>query len=436
MATVGYINRLLKKREDDNHQVKVAVFGAGWYGQGLVQELYRCPGLMPKIIFDRDVNSGVETFINAGVPKNEIVTVATSQEIQNELKSGKYIATSNNDLFHELNGIDAFYDATGNIVAGAHASKIIIDQGIHFLTVSAELDSTIGFVINKMAQEKGVVFSDSDGDQPGVLIRMVEYVKLMGFEIIVAGNCKGFMDFHKTPKDILPWVRPGHNPKMVTAFTDGTKQSTELTVLANATELAPDIRGMHGPNTTKDTLVEDFQKVISREGIVDYVLGIDGVNQGGGVFIVGKREGNRVEADMEYLKKGKGPYYLFFKEEHMCYFVSTTTIAEAALLNVPTLAPVNHVADVITVAKRDLKKGEKLDGMGGYTAYGIIDKAEVARKENLLPMGLAENCFLTCDVAKDTPLSYDMVDFEEDNAALALRREQDRLFLKKEAVGT
>jgi len=423
----SHINRLLAEREKANDPINVAVFGAGWYGQGLVQELYRCPALVPKIVFDRDINSSAEALVEAGVDKSKVKMVKTVQEIKSALSQNDcYIATDNNELMAELKGVNVFYDATGDIEAGAQAASLVIDQGIHFITVSAELDSTVGYILNKKAEEKNVIFSNSDGDQPGVLIRLIEYVKLMGFDIVVAGNCKGFIDVHKTPEDIMPWVRPGHNPKMIAAFTDGTKQSTELTVLANATGLVPDRRGMHGPSTSKETLVDDFLRIISKEGVVDYVLGIKGINQGAGVFIVAKREGKRVYDDLDYLKKGKGPYYLFFKDEHMCYFVSTTTIAEAALMNIATLSPRTLSADVIAVAKRDLNPGDTLDGIGGYLSYGVIDTAQRTRDENLLPMGLSKGVIIKQTISKDTPISYDMVDFPQESLLLTLRHKQDQ----------
>ena len=421
------INQLLNQREKEKNPIQVAVLGSGWYGRGLIAELHRCAGLCPRIIFTRDTESGVAAYGEAGVEKSHIAVVRSEKDMKNQWASDKYLVTDQNELMKNIPGIDVFYDATGNIGAGAQAAIDIINQQIHFITVSAELDCTIGYYLNHLAKEKGIIYSNSDGDQPGVLARMIEEAKLMGFEIIVAGNCKGFIDVHKTPDDILPWVRPGHNSKMVTAFTDGTKQATELTVLANAYGLTVDQRGMHGPTTTKDTLVQDFLKIISRKGIVDYVLGINGVNQGGGVFVIGKREGQRILADLEYLKKGPGPYYLFFKDEHMCYFVSTTTIVEAALLNVATLAPTQVSTDVVCVAKRDLKKGEQLDGMGGYMSYGLIDNARKAKEENLLPIGLSEGAVLNRDVAQDTPISYTMVDYPQENFILDLRQKQDAL---------
>jgi predicted homoserine dehydrogenase-like protein len=256
---------------------------------------------------------------------------------------------------------------------------------------------------------------------------MIDEIELYGFQIIVAGSCKNFLDIYQTPEGVMPWVREGHNPRMICSFADGTKQGLEMASLANGTGLKPDIRGMHGIRTTKDTLVKDFLGAIEQEGIVDYAMGINKIDEAAGVFVVAKRENSYVGADLDYLKKGKGPYYLFFRVHHLCYFEAAKSVAEAVLFNVPTLAHKRRMADVFTVAKKNLKKGEQLDGIGGFTAYGVIDNVETVQKGNLLPVGLSAFAVLVKDVKKDETITYDMVDFPEDNMTLQLRKEEYRI---------
>jgi predicted homoserine dehydrogenase-like protein len=82
-------------------------------------------------------------------------------------------------------------------------------------------------------------------------------------------------------------------------------------------------------------------------------------------------------------------------------------------------------AEVITVAKRDLKAGETLDGGGGYTVNGICEKATVAQEQGLLPLGLCVGAKLRQDVAQGEAIAYAMVDLVEDSFVLKLRRLQD-----------
>lgn len=434
MGTTGYISRELAKRESAGQPVNVAVMGTGWFGSGVVQELYRCPGIRPKLVLGLTSSAAADCLRKAGVPGQDICAPHSSDEFRQAMLSNRYIACASNEYTEDWQGIDVFFEATGNILAGAQAALKAIAQKIHFVTIGAELDATVGYILSQKAARQDVVYSNCDGDQPGVLARIIDEVRLTGFDIVVAGNCKGFIDIHKTPEDVMPWVKPGHNPKMITAFTDGTKQAMEMAVVANAAGLTVDKRGMRGITTTKETIVDDLTRGLSKEGIVDYVLGINGVNQGGGVFVIGKREGGRIEADMEYLKKGKGPYYLFFKDEHLCYFSAVTTIASAALLRTATIVPSGKYTDVFASAKRDLKAGERCDGIGGGMAYGVIDDAAVVEQEGLLPVGLSEFAVLKEAVAADTPLSYSMVDFGEDNIIIKLRQEQDALTAERAAT--
>ena len=62
------------------------------------------------------------------------------------------------------------------------------------------------------------------------------------------------------------------------------------------------------------------------------------------------------------------------------------------------------------MAKRDLKAGECLDGIGGFCTYGLIENTAAARSAGALPIGLSEGCVLRRDVSKDDVLSFEDVD--------------------------
>jgi len=421
---MNYLTDLLKKREMSCDQINVAVMGAGWFGFGLTYELHKWPGLTPRMLFDSNVEKAVDVYRGAGIENSQITVVRNAQELSQAVRDGRYIASNNTDLINDLTDIDVFFDATGNILAGAEAAVKVLEQKIHFLTTSAELDATVGYALNKIAEKNNVIYSNSDGDQPGVLARMISEIKLMGFEIVVAGNGKGFLNYHTTPEDIMPYVIEGTTPRKITSFTDGTKQSVEMAALANGMGLTIDKRGMHGVKTTKESMLEDITSAISKQGVVEYFMGTD-ANYGMTVFVIGKRKEGYVRKDLKYLNRGEGPHYLFFRDYHLCYFEAPKSIAEVALFNAPTISPQSLNADVLTVAKKDLKAGEKLDGIGGYTIYGLIDNYETIQKENLLPLGLAEYAVMSCDVQQDTPITYNMVDFLEDNEVLQLRKKQE-----------
>jgi predicted homoserine dehydrogenase-like protein len=92
----------------------------------------------------------------------------------------------------------------------------------------------------------------------------------------------------------------------------------------------------------------------------------------------------------------------------------------------PTVAPIaGPVCEVVTVAKRDLKAGERLDGVGGFCAYGLIDNATAARATAALPIALSEGCVMRCDVSKDHVLTFEDVEASANRLTEALWREQN-----------
>jgi predicted homoserine dehydrogenase-like protein len=129
---------------------------------------------------------------------------------------------------------------------------------------------------------------------------------------------------------------------------------------------------------------------------------------------------------MQYFKMGAGPFYNFYVPYHLPHLEVPLTAARAALFQDAAVAPLGGpVCEVITLAKRDLKAGEALDGIGGFTCYGMIDNYEVSAKAHLLPMGLSEGCRLRRDIPKDQPIAYADVELPAGRLCDQLRREQD-----------
>ncbi len=87
-----------------------------------------------------------------------------------------------------------------------------------------------------------------------------------------------------------------------------------------------------------------------------------------------------------------------------------------------------QVVDVITAAKRDLKAGESLDRIGGFTCYGLTENAGICSDNNYLPMSLSEDCRLKRDVSKDSIISYDDIEVPEGRLCDRLRLEQNEYF--------
>jgi len=426
------LKRELEKRQEP---IRVCIVGCGWFGSGLIRELFRTPGLEPRVIITKTIDKAVSLYNNLGIDKQDIVVVNNPSDLT-LISHNKYIVSPNLDLIKYLGDIDVVYEATGDILAGAQSAMNSFEISKPFVTINFEMDSLIGLILSRIANEKGLMYSCSDGDQPGVLARMIHEITAWGFKPKISGSCKGFLDYYQTPKGVEPFVPSNQDIKKICSFADGSKQSCEMVSLGNAFGFFPLKRGMYGPKTiSKQELIRTFFSVMdldSKENsYVDFIMGLDGVDQGAGVFIIAHKEGPGVKEDLRYLKKGLGPYYLFFRDHHLCYLEAISSIAEAVLFKIPTFHSKGRFSDVIAIAKRDLEGGKRLDGIGGYDCYGLIEKVDITSKENLLPLGLAEYATLKQSIPKDTPITYDMVELD-DNLVVRLRKEQDKLPISRE----
>ena len=157
-------------------------------------------------------------------------------------------------------------------------------------------------------------------------------------------------------------------------------------------------------------------------GLVDYALGAEPHT---GAFVIAYEDHPKKREELAYYKMGDGPFYVFYTPYHLPHIQIVSTIARAALFGDATVAPRRApVCEVAAVAKRDLKAGEILDGVGGFMVYGIIENAGTFAAENLLPMGVTEGCRLLDHVAKDRPLTYADVELPQGRLCDTLRAEQ------------
>jgi predicted homoserine dehydrogenase-like protein len=417
---VSLVHRL-RQRERQHGPIRVAVTGAGFMARGLLRQLELAPGMAPVLVVARRPAAAARTWADTGA--GAVVVAKGAAEARAAIESGTRVVCPELDVLPELGLIDVLVEATGAVAYGASAALAAIEAGAHVVMLNAETDATVGGALKLRADAAGVVYGGADGDQPGVLRRMVDEVELMGMEVVAAVNCKGFMDAHATPESVAPWAdRQGTSRAMTTAFADGTKMNIENAVLANATGLRPEVRGMHGVRTTLAEALRDCLAAFRGSGLVDYTLGGD---FGGGVFVVARGE-PAVQPYMAYLKMGPGPEYLFFRPHHLCHLETPRSVAETVLDRAPTIAPLGApVAEVITVAKRDLRPGERLDGMGGRTAYGQIDVAQ--RTGGLVPIGLCEGATVTRPLRRDEPIPLESVELAHDPVLAPLRRAQEAL---------
>ncbi len=433
------VDTALEKREEEGDPVRVALVGAGYMGRGMaLQILSTIPGMRLVAISNRTLSKAEQAYRGAGV--ESVQRVESVAQLEDTVACGRYAITDDAMPLCEAGGTDVVVEATGHVEFGAHVALKAIESGKHVVLMNAELDATVGPILKVYADRAGVVITNMDGDQPGVVMNLFRFVKTIGYRPVLAGNIKGLLDPYRTPETQKGFAE-AHNqlPKMVTSFADGTKISMENAVIANATGFGVGRRGMYGPKCAHATEAADLfpleSLLDSGEGIVDYIIGAE---PGPGVFVIGYNDDPVKRQYMQYFKMGDGPFYVFYTPYHLPPLEVPLTAARAVLFEDAAITPKGApVCEVITLAKRDLKTGETLDGIGGFTCYGVIDNAEVAARENLLPMGLSEGCRLKNDIPKDQPLTYDDVELPEDRLCDRLREEQNAYFdMAVQSAGT
>ena len=279
--------------------------------------------------------------------------------LRNVLRSHNYnliIFTSKTALCDLLKiECDLVFECTGDPEVCRTVAELCLLKKVNLMTVNSEFDCHWGFYYHNLFVSQNLIYCGCEGDQPGCIFRLAREIEYMGFSTVVAGSCKAFLDKHQTPTGVKKWVKAGHDPYKICSFADGTKLNIEAAVTCNILDITPDVRGMHGLNCTKDELIQAFSKVTNSKGIVDYTLGVKGINQEAGVFIIAEltEKYSKSIEDLEYLKLGTGPYYLFFRDYHLCYFEAVDSVIKLAEFNVPCYKSRYHNADVLAVAKKD-----------------------------------------------------------------------------------
>lgn len=426
------LNNKLRELDENNKHIKVALVGAGLMGKGMVSQMTLVKGIMPSLVIDRTLGKAVEAYTLAGISRDDIVIANTLEDINIGMERNKFIACDNMDLAAKGNLIDVVVDATGRPDAGARIAMDSIMNKKHIVMLNVEADMVVGPILSKLAKNAGVVYTGTAGDEPGSVKEIYDFAEVSGFEILAIGKGKNNpIDYSVTPDAVREKaMKSGLKPSMLAGFIDGTNTMIEMTVMANATGFTPDIRGGHGPKGSANELPGIFSLkeeggILNKYKVVDYVRGI-----APGVFAIVTSKLPQVHSQMQFLSMGPGPNYILYRPYHLTSLETPISIARAAIHGLPTIAPMGKpICETITIAKRDLKIGERLDGIGGYTVYGTIDTYEIAKKENLLPIGLInENTVVKRDIKKGEFITYDMVELDKNTMIYKLRQMQEEMF--------
>lgn len=422
-----YTQQLLARQQNVGRPVRVGLVGAGQMGSGFIVQIARLRGVHMTAVADVAPDRATAALANAGI--RDVVNDTDIAVLKEAIENGEHVVVNDALVLPKL-PLDLIIECSGVPEVAAAVALSSLLAGKHVALMTVEADVTVGLVLASIAAQTGGIYTVCRGDEPVECLKLVEYVRDIGLELVCAGKGKNNpLNHDATPAMLTEEAKAkGMNPRMLCSFVDGTKTMIEMAALANAAGLQLSTRSMHGPASTVATLHETFIPVadggvLETGGVVDYATG----PVAPGVFVTAKANDPIVQAELSYLKLGPGPYFSFYRPYHLASIEAILTIGEIMIDGQRSLAPVAWNADVSARAKRDLSVGESIDGIGGEHVYGDAVAADVAAEGNELPIGLTYGATLVRDVKKGTPLTYDDVKLDETKIIVTLRRLQDRL---------
>ncbi len=420
-----YVDTALRDLEAKGRPIRVGMIGAGATGRAIALQLGTPPpGIRLAAISNRTLAHGERAFREAGI--NTWARAGSARDAQNAIERGTPVLTDDPAVLIGCDAIDILVEVTGTVDAAVSVALDAFDHHKHVVLVNAELDSLLGPILKAKADSAGVVLTHTDGDEPGVAMTLLRYLRSTGLRPVAAGNIKGMVDHYRNPDTQRAFAEKyDQDVRKVTSFADSTKLSMEATVLANATGFRAGRRGMYGPACPNVREMADLLPAdqMLETGLVDYALGAAPHT---GAFVIVYEESPLKKAQLSYYKLGDGPFYVFYTPFHLPHIQIASTIARAVVCSDATVSPLaGPVCEVVAVAKRNLKAGERLDGVGGFCTYGLIDNVAGARSAGALPIALSEGRVLRRDVSKDEALTFEDVEATGEGLVEKLWREQN-----------
>ncbi len=330
----------LERKEQEGEPIAVGLVGCGQMGSGMVNLTYKMPGLRIMGIADLEVERGVKAFLEVGWKKEDIVITECPQEAQKALEKKRVFVTPCAICLAQTAGIKALVEATGSPEIGAQVAFRGILEGKHVVMLNVETDVTVGPILKKMADRAGVVYTVSAGDEPGAVIELYRFARVLGFQVTCIGKGKNNpVNYFATPDELREEaLHKNMNPKMLCAFVDGTKTMVEMAEVSNATGALPDIPGMHGakvdvPDLARVYIPKRDGGIFERDFVVDYSTG----KVAPGVFVVITTDSLHLRQDLKFYSMGEGPYYTLYRPYHLCSFETPISVAKACLFGEPTI---------------------------------------------------------------------------------------------------
>jgi len=439
----------LKELEKNHHPIRVGIIGAGTLGTQIIAQTCRMIGMRISAVADLKKESAARALELGGTPRENVVLADTPEKINEAIDRGRPAVTASADALIGSR-VDLVVEVTGLVEAAARHGYHALQAKKHLVMVTVEADVLVGHLLKQLADENGVIYSLAYGDEPACAYELWDWAKTLGFHVVAAGKGTGFLPDHRkaNPDDvprIYGYAGKDYNAQMFGSFLDGTKNAIEMAALSNATGLVPDVRGMHNPGLDlreiPDTLcLKSRGGILETEGVVEAIswahpdgTRVDRHLRGGLFAVVASPDGPAIDSLASYGEMGeiigmiigkRSKQAMIYRPQHFCGYEVPYGIAKMMLYKRSIGAPVGWVSEVVAAAKKKLKPGTVLDGEGGYCVYGLIERADIARNQKLVPLGLTRGAEVIREIPEDGMVTYDNVQVP-DSFALHLRKRQD-----------
>ncbi len=452
---------------DANHRpVETCILGTGGFGRSFLAQGLRVPLMRVRVAVDICAEVAAKAIIETGVSADNVRVCDTAAAARVAWDAGHYIAVDDFSLVADL-PLDVVVEATGQPEAGARHARIAIEAGHHVALVSKEVDSVVGPGLAAMAREKGLIVTPVDGDQPSLLIGLITWAQLLGFEIIAAGksseydfvydaetgkltsngvtvDAPGFGEFSQFAGHKIGDVVAGRALAASGLPQRAVPDLCELSVVANALGLSVDAPALHAPIAR----IGEVPSVLcsrSEGGILEETGTLDvfhclrnpgEVSFAGGVFVIIRCEdvatwkmleekGHIVSRDLNCA--------MVYIPRHLLGLEAATSVLEAGMkgLSSGAITPAHHV-DLVAIADIDLAAGHVLE-MGGHhhSVTGVSSAILPARPltgEAPAPFYLAANKKLKRSVKAGQTITIADLEIPETSALWQLRLWQDAFF--------
>ena len=432
-----FLEKKINELIDNKKTVNVTIIGAGKFGSMFLSQAPYTKGLNVFTICDLNIDKAKKACREVGWGEDQINNVIFTEDFEKAINDDE---------------VDVVVEATGHPSSGIKHARTCFKYGKHVIMVNVEADVLAGPSLSAEANSAEVVFSMAYGDQPSLTLEIIEWARASGFKVTAAGKGTKYMpEYHySTPKTVWDHYgltsdeaeKAGMNSKMFNSFLDGTKSSLEMSAIANASGLNVPNNGLLFPPCGMDDLAS-LLKEKNKGGILEkneQVEVVSSLERNGrpvfkdlrwGVYAV-------LQAPNEYAAScfkqygmntdQSGEFSAMYKPFHLIGMELNTSIFSAALLKLPTGQTKYFKGDVVSVSKKNLKKGEKLDGEGGFTIWGKLIPASTSLNLKALPIGLANDMFLKNDIDKDKIITWNDVEFDSNDEIISYRHQMENKF--------